>query len=88
MANQQGQFCRIDYDFMLGRLQGQDIGYIFIGNRVTVGLKLDIALKIADSQVYFGTVIRMTRQGLQGILLLLQEQLQRWSAGGIVDMQI
>ena len=61
---------------------------MLIGDRIKVGLKFNIPLKTTDPQSHLRRIVLVIWEGLKGLLLLLQEQLEGWPAGGVVDVSI
>ena len=78
----------VDEKFMLGGLQGEDIGEVLIGDGVAIGLKVQEPIDAAHPQSHFGGVIIVKWQGLKGASLLLDEEIQGWPMGRVMGMLI
>ncbi len=78
----------IDEHFMLGGLQGEDIGHVLIGDGVAIGLKVQEPIDAANPQGHFGGIIIVNRQGLKGASFLFHKELQRRTMGRIMDMGV
>ena len=76
---------RVDQDLVLRGLETQDVGDVVGRDGVTVRLKLNEPVWIADPKRHFGAVIGMKRQRLKR---LLGKEFQGSVPGRVVEMQI
>ena len=61
---------------------------MLVGDRIAVGLEVEVSLHVAHPERHFRAVVRMKRQRRECRQLLFQEEFQRRSAGRLVQMQV
>jgi len=88
MLGHQYDLRAVDEQFLLGGLQGEDIGHILIRDGVAVGFKVQESVDAANPQGHFGGVIIVKGQGLKGPSFLLHKEVQRGPTGVVMDMRV
>ena len=88
VAGDQVEVLAVDEYLMLCGLEGEDVAHILVGDRIGVGLELDDSIQSADTQGHLGAVVWVERQGGKGRALLLHEELDNDTFGGVMEVLV